>query len=75
MEVFDGITDVGLFNLRQSLHHSIYRVIRIMFRIANTVGEEHAYQAGADHLIAFTGRFAVRVQPLKQGVKWFGIVI
>jgi hypothetical protein len=45
-----------------------------MFRIAKAVGDKHAYEAGADYLIALTGRFAVRVKPLKQSVKWFLIV-
>ena len=71
VKVTRRIADVLRLNFRQSLHHAIDSFIRIVFRITQTFRDEYADQPGANHLISLTCFFAIRIEPLKQSIKWF----
>lgn|SRR5215813_8755691 len=71
VKVTGRISDVALLKLRQSLYHSIDRLIRIVFRVTKTFGDEDAYQPGANYLVSCSCFFAIGVEPLKQSIKWF----
>src|ERR1043166_6332061 len=71
VKVTSRIANVTLLKLRQSFDHSIDRLIRIVFGITQTFGDEDPYQPGANYLVSCSCFFAIGVEPLKQSVKWF----
>lgn len=65
------IANVLRLDLRQSFDDAIDSFIRIVFRITQTFGDEDADQPGPNYFIPLTCFFAIRIEPLKQSVKWF----
>ena len=70
MKVPGGIANVGFLKLRQPLYHPIDRLVRIVFRIAQPLRHKDAYQARANYLVSFCCFFAIRIEPVKQSIKW-----
>jgi len=70
VKVTRGIADVASLNLRQTLHYPIDGFVRIVLGITHALGHKDAYQSGANHFIALTCFFAVRIEPFKQFIKW-----
>src|ERR1041385_8253434 len=70
VKVTGRITNVSFLKLRQSLYHSIDRLVCIVFRIAETLRHEDADQTGANDLVPVCCFFAVGIEPLKQSIKW-----
>ena len=69
MEIFSGVADVCSLKLGQSLDYPIYHYIRVMFRIADPVGNKDTNKAGANYFITLTSLLAIGIQPLKQRFK------
>jgi hypothetical protein len=71
VKVSGRIANVAPLQLRQSLYHSIDRLVGVVFRITQALGDEDAYQPGPNCLVSCSCFFAIRIEPLKQSIKWF----